>query len=100
MNDIVADLDLCLQTFVYFMILYPIRQPKDDCPISCSCARYVRYEGVMTALGVEVVGMMMLIRCVVRSVRPAVCANRCQATRPLLRQISINPCVHGFYSSS
>jgi len=27
-----------------------------------TCERYVRYEGVMTAVGVEVVGLMMLIR--------------------------------------
>ena len=27
------------------------------------CARYVRYEGAMTVIGINVVGLLMLLRC-------------------------------------
>ena len=35
-----------------------------------SCARYVRYEGAMTAIGIEIVNLMMLVRLVLYVLLP------------------------------
>jgi len=43
--------------FIVNLVAYNLETWPDN-----TCAHYVRYEGVMTALGVEVVGVMMLIR--------------------------------------
>ncbi|KIM77812.1 hypothetical protein PILCRDRAFT_825045 [Piloderma croceum F 1598] len=45
--------------FIVNLVAYNLEHWPDKV---CRCERYVRYEGVMTAVGVEVVGLMMLIR--------------------------------------
>jgi hypothetical protein len=41
-------------------------------PIPFRCARYVRYEGAMTVIGINIVGLMMFLRCV----RPNLCVGQ------------------------
>ena len=36
---------------------------QDNSTAPSRCARFVRYEGSMTVLGINIVGLMMLIRC-------------------------------------
>lgn len=43
--------------FVVNLVAYNLEYWPDE-----TCERYVRYEGIMTAFGIEVVGLMMLIR--------------------------------------
>ncbi|KZP11172.1 hypothetical protein FIBSPDRAFT_899177 [Athelia psychrophila] len=44
-------------SFIVNLVAYTLQSWEQD-----SCERYVRYEGVMTAVGIEVAGLMMLIR--------------------------------------
>ena len=47
-----------------------------------SCARYVRYEGAMTAIGIEIVNLMMLVRLVLYVLPP----------QPLVAYFSLSEC--------
>lgn len=59
--------------------------------LSSRCARYVRYEGAMTVIGINIVGLMMFLRCA-RSGRHTLTPNadcasglgRCMASTGLL----------------
>lgn len=44
---------------VWYSVAYTLQTWSVD-----TCQRYVVYEGVMTAVGIEVVALMMLLRCV------------------------------------
>ncbi|KZP11179.1 hypothetical protein FIBSPDRAFT_899182 [Athelia psychrophila] len=44
-------------SFIVNLVAYTLQSWDED-----SCERYVRYEGVMTAVGIESAGLMMLIR--------------------------------------